>query len=142
MLESVNMQSSVAAYEQIENSVKAVIASGALKPGDRLPSHKELAGKLNLNFNTVTKAYRDLEVLGYIHSLRGMGVFVRPGGDEKCRQDVRESIVRRLHEVLAEAKSAGIANADVQTLVKMCLDSDAGPYGDAPKSLLAMAKRV
>ena len=142
MLESVNMHSAVPAYEQIENSVKADIASGALKPGDKLPSHKELVKKLGLNFNTIAKAYRDLDVLGYIHSRRGTGIFVRQGADEKCRLDVRESIVRRLHEVLAGARSAGIANADLQKLVKMCFDSDAGPYGDAPKSLLAMAKRV
>ena len=142
MLESVNMHSAVSAVDQIVNSVKADIASGALKPGDRLLSMQELAEKLNLNFNTVNKAYRDLEVLGYIQGRRGTGVFVRQGADQKCRQDVRESIVRGLYEVLADVRSAGIANADVQELVKMCLDSDAGPYGDAPKSLLAMAKRV
>jgi GntR family transcriptional regulator len=142
MLDSVNTHSSVSIYHQIENSVKADIASGALKPGDKLPTLKELAERLGTNFNTISKAYRDLEVLGYIQGQHGRGVFVRQDGEAKCRLDVRESVVRRMHEVLAEAKSAGIKQSDIQTLVKKCMESDAGPYEIAPKALLAMAKKV
>ena len=61
MFNHVDMTSDVAVYIQIENLVQFAIASGGLKAGDRLPPTVKLAEKLGINFNTVAKAYRDLE---------------------------------------------------------------------------------
>ena len=60
MLSNVDIYSSVAVYVQIENQVQFAIASGKLKPGDRLPSVRELSERIDVNPNTVAKAYRDL----------------------------------------------------------------------------------
>ena len=76
MLEEVNVHSSVAIYAQIENQIRFAIASGKLKANDQLPSIKELGERLGVNFNTVAKAYRDLEVMGLIYTRRGMGCYV------------------------------------------------------------------
>ena len=76
MLEKVNIRSNVAVYLQIENHVQFAIASGELKPGDQLPSVRELSERLKINPNTVAKSYRDLEVMGYLYTRRGMGVFI------------------------------------------------------------------
>ena len=76
MFENVNIRSSVAVYVQIESLVQFAVASGQLKPGDQLPSMHELAEKVGVNQNTVAKSYRDLEVMGVIHTRRGMGVFI------------------------------------------------------------------
>jgi GntR family transcriptional regulator len=63
-IDSINTTSSVAVYMEIENLLQFAIASGELRAGDQLPSVVKLAEKLKVNFNTVGKAYRDLEVMG------------------------------------------------------------------------------
>ena len=58
MLSTIDINSSVAVYVQIENHVQFAIAAGELKPGDRLPSVRELSERLEVNPNTVAKASR------------------------------------------------------------------------------------
>jgi len=140
MLSNIDINSSVAVYVQIENHVQFAIASGNLKPGDQLPSVRELSERLGVNPNTVAKAYRDLEVMGLLYTRRGMGVFVNKGVENKCREDVRKNIIGRLHEVVAEAKSAGMTGNEISTVVTKCIDSDADPYSPTPASILSLAK--
>lgn len=140
MLQSVNIHSSVAVYVQIENHVQFAIASGKLKPGDQLPSVRELSERLKVNPNTVAKAYRDLEVMGLLYTRRGMGVFINKGVESRCREQVRRKIIEHLHEVVAEAKSAGMTSKEIQDVTSKCIGSDSMPYGDTPATLLALAK--
>ena len=140
MLSSIDINSSVAVYVQIENHVQFAIASGRLKPGDQLPSVRELSERLNVNPNTVAKAYRDLEVMGLLYTRRGMGVFVNKGIEGKCREECRKRIIGRLHEVVAEAKAAGMTSREIVDVTERSFQSEAGPYSSAPNSLTAMAK--
>jgi GntR family transcriptional regulator len=140
MLSSIDIHSSVAVYVQIENHVQFAIASGKLKPGDQLPSVRELSERLEVNPNTVAKAYRDLEVMGLLYTRRGMGVFVNKGIESKCREDCRKKIIGRLHEVVAEAKAAGLDNAEVAEIVQKSLASEGSPYGVTPPALLQLAR--
>ena len=140
MLASINIQSSVPVYEQIENHVQFAIAAGKLKAGDRLPSVKELAERLGINFNTVAKSYRDLEVMGMIYTRRGMGCFIKPGLEARCREICRGRIVRHIHEVVQEAKAAGFPKKDLQEIVNRSMASDSSPYGEVPPEVLALAK--
>ena len=87
MLSHVNIRSSVSVYEQIENHVKFAIASGKLKATDQLPSIKELGDRLGINFNTVAKAYRGLEVMGLFYTRRGRGCSLRKGVPKKVRDN-------------------------------------------------------
>jgi len=140
MLSSIDINSSVAVYVQIENHVQFAISSGRLKAGDQLPSVRELSERLNVNPNTVAKAYRDLEVMGLLYTRRGMGVFVNKGVEAKCREECRKRIIGRLHEVVAEAKAAGMSNREISEVVDKSYQSDAGPYSSTPNSLAALAK--
>jgi GntR family transcriptional regulator len=140
MLSNINIRSSIAVYVQIENQVRFAIASGRLKAGDQLPSVRELSERLEVNPNTVAKAYRDLEVMGLLYTRRGMGVYINKGVDAKCREEVRKQIVGRLHEVASEAKAAGFSAADVKSVVEASLKEDGSLYGDTPASLLGLAK--
>jgi GntR family transcriptional regulator len=78
-------------YLQLVEQVKHAIETGALKPGDQLPSIRPLAEELVINANTVAKAYRELEREGVIELKQGAGAFVAdtarasPGGAEKFR---------------------------------------------------------
>lgn len=141
MLTRVNIRSSVSVYEQIEGQVKFAIASGKLKAHDQLPSIKELGDRLNINFNTVAKAYRDLEVMGLIYTRRGMGCFIQKGVQEKCRQDCFVRIAKRIHEVVQEAKAAGIPKKFLNTIVSKSLNTDSELYGDTPKEVTALLKK-
>lgn len=140
MLSSIDINSSVAVYVQIENHVQFAISSGRLKAGDQLPSVRELSERLNVNPNTVAKAYRDLEVMGLLYTRRGMGVFVNKGVEAKCREECRKRIIGRLHEVVAEAKAAGMSNREISDVVDKSYQSDTGPYSSTPNSLAALAK--
>jgi GntR family transcriptional regulator len=140
MIPSIDIHSSVAVYLQIENHVQFAIASGRLKPGDQLPSVRELSERLKVNPNTVAKAYRDLDVMGLLYSRRGMGVFVDKNTEVKCAEECRKRIIGRLYEVVAEAKSAGMVRKEVVAVVEASLGIDAEPYGETPAALLALAK--
>lgn len=140
MLSSIDIHSSVAVYVQIENHVQFAIASGRLKPGDQLPSVRELSERLGVNPNTVAKAYRDLEVMGLLYTRRGMGVFVNKNIEGKCREDCRRRIIGRLHEVVAESKAAGMIRKEILEIVEASVALDASPYGETPASLTALAK--
>ena len=141
MFESINIESRVAAFLQIENLVQFAVASGKLKPGDRLPSLKELAEKLGLNFNTVAKAYRDLEVMEIVYTRRGMGVFINKDIEAKCRGNCRKRIIARLHEVVCEAKATSMEVGEIKDICEESYASDSSPYAGTPESLLARAKK-
>lgn len=141
MLSSIDIHSSVAVYIQIENHIQFAIASGKLKPGDQLPSVRELSERLGVNPNTVAKAYRDLEVMGLLYTRRGMGVFVNKGIEAKCREECRKRIITRLHEVVAESKAAGMNKKDIMEIVDKSMSTDASPYAETPQQVLALAKK-
>jgi GntR family transcriptional regulator len=63
-------------YAQLERSLRAAIASGRLRPGDQLPTVRQLAVDLQVNANTVARVYSDLERAGVIETRRGVGSFV------------------------------------------------------------------
>lgn len=140
MLTNIDIHSSVAVYVQIENQVQFAIASGKLKAGDQLPSVRELSERLEVNPNTVAKAYRDLEVMGLLYTRRGMGVFINKNIESKCREDVRRRLVNRLHEVTAEAKAAGLNGSEIKEIVDASLKTDAMPYGPTPTALNGFVK--
>jgi len=137
MLQSVNIRSSVAVYVQIENQIRFAVASGRIKPGDQLPSVRELSERLNINPNTVAKAYRDLEVMGYLYTRRGMGVFINKDVTEKCREDCRKTILGRLYEVLLEAKAAGFSAQEVKDAMQRILAMEGDVYSEVPEEVFA-----
>jgi len=69
-------------YAQVERALRAAIAAGRLKPGDQLPTVRELAVDLRVNANTVARVYSELEHAGVFETRRGVGTFVRAGRTE------------------------------------------------------------
>ncbi|MHB8654098.1 MAG: GntR family transcriptional regulator [Terriglobia bacterium] len=106
-----NTSSGVPVYLQIEAQVKHVVAAGALKEGDALPSVRKLATELRVNPNTVARAYQDLEREGLIRTVPGGGTYVaddHPGllKSEKLRR------LRPVARQLAVESSQLRVNAD------------------------------
>lgn len=125
---SINLDSPIAVYVQIENLVQFAIASGKLLPGDTLPSVRDMSGMLQINPNTVTKAYRDLELMNLVHTRRGVGVTISEKAPGLCRKRVREMAQDHLRDAVAECIASGITATDVRKYVKAAIDSQASPY--------------
>jgi GntR family transcriptional regulator len=69
-------------YAQVERSLRAAIAAGRLRPGDQLPTVRELAVELKVNANTIARVYSELERAGVFETRRGVGTFVLAGRTE------------------------------------------------------------
>ena len=91
-----NFKSGKPVYLQIVDQVKAAAASGALRPGEPLPSIRPLAEELRVNRNTVAKAYAELESQGVIETFAGKGCFLRQN-QSPLKKAARVEIARPRH---------------------------------------------
>src|SRR5271156_717442 len=89
-------------YGQIADRVKFAVAGGVLRPGDLVPSVRELSKQLVVNPNTVARAYRDLQSEGLLESVRGMGLQVAESAPDLCRTARREIVRLRLRLAIDE----------------------------------------
>jgi GntR family transcriptional regulator len=100
-------QSGVAAFRQIINQVRSAISLGMLRPGDQLPTVREVVKQIAINPNTVHRAYRELELLGLTEGRTGSGTFVRetlaPIPDEQPQ------LVAQLEQWMLHARETGLA---------------------------------
>lgn len=89
-------------YEQIIDYIKKMIVRGELKPGDKLPSQRELARKIEVNPNTIQRAYREMEILELVETRRGMGTFIKEDESMVITMKIemaREAVSRFLEEM-------------------------------------------
>lgn len=106
-------------YAQIIGQVKQAIASGKLNPGDQLPTVRQLAADLRINFNTVARAYRLLDEEGIISTQHGRGTYIleRPPVKESERTR-RRQIVHLVEHVISESERLGFAPNDLREIVE------------------------
>lgn len=114
-----DLHSGVPVYRQIMDQVTGGIASGALAGGDQLPTVRQLAVDLQINPNTVIRAYRELEIRGVLETLQGTGTFISP---QKVERDDAER-QRRLNQLAGEcAARAGAEGFTLAELVERLSD--------------------
>jgi len=101
----IDYRSKTAIYEQIKTQIMELIAVGSLRPHDQ-PSIRALAAELDLNFNTVKKAFGELESAGVIYSLAGRGCFVAENALEN--RSLRQRALEMFREGALTARAAGI----------------------------------
>ena len=111
----IDPRSGVAIYEQIKNQIMELIAVGALKPHTQLPSIRALASDLSLNFNTVKKAFGELESAGVIYTLAGRGCFVADRALESPA--LREKAEQALRNGVQAARAAGMSAEEAKQIV-------------------------
>jgi len=116
----VSKNSDVPLREQLVRQIMLGVVSDDLKPGQRLPSTRELARRFRIHSNTVSAAYRDLERAGWLEVRKGSGVYVRPLGGEQAATgaDPRLELDRLINAFLTLARSQGHTLADVQARLK------------------------
>ena len=106
-----NLQSKTPIYEQIQTQILKFIEAGVLKPGDRLPSVRQLAIDNGINPNTVAKAYAEMEKNGYVYNVPKKGVYVA----EMHIEDTRHGQIRQM---LVSLKDSGIRKEELLEVIE------------------------
>lgn len=113
-----DLRSDAPIYIQIVDQVKGQIASGALQPGDQLPTVRALATELRINFNTVARAYRILDEERIISTQQGRGTYITekppPRVTERLRRELLETLAKNF---VAEALRLDFTEAEIRQMV-------------------------
>jgi GntR family transcriptional regulator len=116
---SIDPRDATPIYAQLERGLRAAIATSRLRPGDQLPTVRQLAVELRVNANTVARVYGELERAGVIETRRGVGSFVSatptPAHPPRERDRRLRAFVTR---VLADADAAGFSFEDLVTALE------------------------
>jgi GntR family transcriptional regulator len=118
-----NFKSGKPVYLQLVDQVKSAAASGAVQPGELLPSIRPLAEELRVNRNTVAKAYAELENQRVIETIAGKGCFVRASGSP-FKKDIRlKLLAQEIDDAVVQAHHLQIARAEFLRLAKDRFDA-------------------
>lgn len=120
----VDTRSGVPIYKQIVQQIEKGIMGGLYKPGDQLPTVREVALELTINPNTVARAYRELEHLRVIESVQGRGTFIssdlpRPSGEDK------EMIIKeKIETLIRDARQLNVSPDKLKKMFKKALENE------------------
>jgi len=113
----IDNQSRQAVYEQIVQQVEKYVLSGILSGGDKMPSVRKLSIELNVNPNTVQRAYTELERSGVIITVPGRGAFVSDSGVAVLRETRRKQYISELERLVAKLKVANVEKEKILGIV-------------------------
>jgi GntR family transcriptional regulator len=106
-------------WAQLERGLRAAIASGRLRPGDQLPTVRQLAVDLRVNANTVARVYSDLERSGVLETRRGVGSFIRATAEEARSKKEHEKRLRAFAtRVVGDAAAAGFTPEELVSAIR------------------------
>ncbi len=105
-------------YKQVTDQIKDAVASGDLRPNDRLPSVRELSEALNVSAITVKRAYADLETDGYILTRAGLGSFVADVERGALRDRKLAELREELRRIIRTSAKFGITADDIVNLAR------------------------
>ena len=116
---NLDFSSGIPIYVQIVDQVRALLLSKDLKPGDQLPTVRQLASELRVNFNTIARAYRLLDEAGLISTQRGRGTYLLDAeltdDKEKFKRDSIEAQIKTLIQSLG---AQGYSVAEIRETVE------------------------
>jgi len=116
---SIDPESGVPIYMQIVDRVKQMVVTGQLQPGQQLPTMRQLAADLRINYNTVGRAYILLDQEGVISTQQGRGTFIASRLSEEQIQKLRLDKLRSMvGSVLEEAAALGYAPEEVEAIFR------------------------
>lgn len=132
MMIELDFRSHVPIYVQLVDRVKHLVATGVLQPGDQLPTVRQLAADLRVNFNTIARAYRMLDETGVISTQQGRGTYLLepmiPERAARLREAAIEDITRSF---LLEAEMMGFKPDEVDQafdqMMKVWIETGAPP---------------
>ncbi len=101
-------------FAQLMSQIKQAVAEGHVKPGDPLPSIRQLANDLEMNSKTVAKAYRLLERDSVIQARGYRGSFVHPDAIKNCDVNLNEWVTEKLTEIVATFRESGVTDSEIR----------------------------
>lgn len=111
----IDHRSGVPIYVQIMEQVRQQVSSGKLQPGDQLPTVRQMATELRVNFNTVARAYRLLDEAGLISTQQGRGTYIWEMPSAQVVERLRhESLQGLTRHYLHEAQRLGFTQPEVK----------------------------
>ena len=122
MIFQINFKSGMPIYLQVVDQIKAAAASGALRPGEMLPSIRPLAEELRVNRNTIAKAYSELESLGVIETLPGRGCFLKENHSGLRKEVRRKLLIAEIDQVIVQAHHLQVARDEFLELLHERMD--------------------
>ena len=108
-------------YEQIVRQIQDGVASGELPPGAPLPTVRQLACDLQLNRNTVARAYKQLEDRGVILTAGRRGTFVREQASREVERIKSDRAERKVEQVVSALLGEGVSRDEIAALFKVAL---------------------
>lgn len=114
----ISFKSGMPVYLQIVDQVKAAAASGALKPGEALPSIRPVAEELRINRNTVAKAYAELESLGVIETVPGKGCFLKQNHSPLRKEVRRKLLIEEIDQAIVMAHHLCVPGPEFMELIQ------------------------
>jgi len=119
---TINFQSRTPIYQQIYDDIVRLIALGVLKADTKLPTVRSLAVEMGINPNTVSKAYKMLEMDGITYSVVGKGSFVSDKLSQSDAIKAREE--EKIKTVISEAYKNGFSKNDIIDIVNKVMEED------------------
>jgi len=114
MMLELDFRSKVPIYAQVMERIENLVATGVLKPGDQLPTVRQLAADLRVNFNTIARAYRLLDEAGVISTQQGRGTFLLEALPPPKARSLKQTALRGLtSSYLNEAARLGFGPEEV-----------------------------
>lgn len=112
-----DFRSGIPIYIQIREQIKQLVAQGMLKPGEQLPTVRQLATDLRVNFNTVARAYRLLDEAGIISTQHGRGTYIwETASQDEKNQMRKESLAGLTRWYLEEAEQSSYTVEEVESV--------------------------
>src|SRR5580693_6178335 len=105
--------SGVPVYRQLIDQVQGAIAIGALRSGDQLPTVRQVAVELEINPNTVLRAYREMEIRGLLDTQQGTGTFIAERPTEPASNERDRQLAQLTAEFASRAGASGFAVIDL-----------------------------
>lgn len=113
----IDSRSSTPIYEQIIIEIKELIFKNAIKPGDKLPSVRELSTILTINPNTVGKAYMELEKQNIVETIKGKGTFISNNYKQSVSEEKLSKLILDFKRLILEANYLGLEENDLILLL-------------------------
>jgi GntR family transcriptional regulator len=117
LFDQIDPRSPTPLYAQIASRVRVAVAAAELRPGDALPSVRQLAARLRVNPATVVQAYRDLETEGFVEMRQGSGTFVRDVKLETRANERASQAAALVRRMVADAGRLGLSTNEVITAI-------------------------
>ena len=118
----IDPRSYIPIYLQIADGIRDAVAAGVYLPGEAIPSLNAMALEVQVNPNTVQKAYDELAREGLIYAQRGKGLFVAKQGKTSAKTSAQQSVQRAFHDGIRAARAAGISAKEIRRAFTSALE--------------------